>query len=191
MEENKGRFTVETELSQELMKEGYRTVIYRTWRGIVYIGLAVLSFGIAAYEAYDAWHSARMGWGDAWNSSLPYIVYFLLIGGFIMGRLIAAPGLAARKYVRRLAAVHGNAPMIVSYVFADDGIHSQSSAGQKIDTAYDQIIAVYKTAHGIVLRRKLNLIEMLDKEKLQGGALEDFRAFLQEKMPNAIFHWKR
>ena len=58
MEENKGRFTVETELSQELMKEGYRTVIYRTWRGIVYIGLAVLSFGIAAYEAYDAWHSA-------------------------------------------------------------------------------------------------------------------------------------
>nr|AHF24325.1 hypothetical protein [uncultured bacterium Contig17] len=54
MEENKGRFTAKTEFSQELMKEGYRTVIYRTWRGIVYIGLAVLSFGIAAYEAYDA-----------------------------------------------------------------------------------------------------------------------------------------
>ena len=192
MEEENCRFQVETAPSQELMKEGYRVVIYRTWRSIVNIALAIVCLGAAAYQAYDALKRARLGWGDAWNNNIPYMIYFLVLAGFIIGRLIAAPGIGARKYMKRLAAVHGDAAALkVTYSFADDAIHSQSSTGQKVDTAYDQIISVRETAHGIVLARKLNLFEVLDKETLQGGSLEDFRTFLQEKMPNAKFSWKR
>lgn len=191
MKQNDCRFQIETTPSKELMKEAYLAVIYRTWKGWVYIGLALLCLGIAAYNAYDAWHAARMGWGNIWEINLPYILYFLLLGGFITGRLIAAPELGARKYMKRLAAVHGDpSAMKVTYFFSDDAMHSLSSAGQKIDTAYDQIIAVRETVHGIVLVRKLKLFEILDKSRIEGGTLEDFKAFLQEKMSNAKFHWK-
>ncbi len=192
MEQHDHRFQIETVPAKELMKEGYRVVIYRTWNGMLNIGLAVLCLGIAAYLACDAWHGARMGWGNAWERNLPYVVDLLLIAGFVTGRLIAAPELGARKYMKRLAAVHGDAAALkITYFFSDGGIHSDSSSGQKIDTAYDQIISVRETAHGIVLLRKLKLFEILDKSKIEGGTLEDFKAFLQEKMPNAKFHWKR
>ena len=191
MEKNNNYFTVEATPNQTLMKEGYQVVVYRSWRGIVNIGLAVLCLGIAAYKAYDAWHWTRIGWEDAWEHNLSYIVYFLLIGGFVLGRLIAAPELGARKYMRRLTAVHGDCSTLhISYFFADDVIRSDSSTGQKTETAYDQIISVHETASGIVLRRKLGLFEIIDKSKIQGGTLEEFRSFLLEKMPNARFHWK-
>ncbi len=192
MENYNSQFTVETTPSQTLMKEGYRVVVYRNWRGIVNIGLAVLCLGLAAYKAYEAWHWTRIGWEGAWGDNSSYIVYFLLIGVFVLGRLIAAPGLGARKYMRRLAAVHGDCSTLhISYFFADDAIHSDSSTGQKTETAYDQIVSVHETSNGIVLCRKLGLFEIIDKSKIQGGTLEEFRSFLLGKMPNAKFHWKR
>ena len=79
----------------------------------------------------------------------------------------------------------------LTYYFDDDHMHSQSSSGQKVETAYDQIVAVHETAHGIVMRRKEQLFEALDKSAIEGGTLEGFKTFLQEKMPNAKFHLKR
>ena len=141
--------------------------------------LALLCLGIAVYQAFEAWQGARSGWENAWGHNLPYIVYFLVLGGFVTWLLIAMPALYARRYVKQGAAV-----------FADDSIHVESSTGQKYDTAYDQMLYARETSHGIVLVRKQRLFEMLDKSRIEGGTLEEFRTFLQEKMPKAKFYWK-
>ena len=50
MEQHDHRFQIETVPAKELMKEGYRVVIYRTWNGMLNIGLAVLCLGIKLFH---------------------------------------------------------------------------------------------------------------------------------------------
>lgn len=191
MEQKDSRFQIEMTLTKELIKEGHLAIFYRTWNGVMDIGLVVLGLGLAAFAAFCAWNTERAGWDGAWEHYLPYIVFFLLLDGIIIGMLIASPGLLARSSMKRLTILHGDTfALKITYFFADDAIHSQSSTGQKIDTAYEKILSVHETAHGIVLRRKMSLFDILDKSRIEGGTLEDFKAFLQEKMPNAKFHWK-
>ena len=191
MEQNDHRFQIETNPTKELMKEAYEAVMWHSWRAWVYVAAIALGLGLAGYRIYDANLWSMRGYGDAWKNNMIMIVYCLLIAAYLLVRLFTAPGLAARKFMRRLEAVHGDiSTMKITYSFHDDLIYTQSSTGQKIETAYDQIIAVHETAHGIVMRRKENLFEALDKSAIEGGTLEGFKAFLQEKMPGAKFHWK-
>ena len=192
MEQNDCRFQVETVPSKELMKEAYEAVMWHSWRAWVNVAAIALGLGVAGYRIYDAYLWSMRGYGDAWKNNMIMIVYCLLLAGFLLVRLFTAPGLSARKFMRRLEAVHGDiSTMKITYSFHGDLIYTQSSTGQKIETAYDQIIAVHETAHGIVMRRKENLFEALDKSAIEGGTLEGFKTFLQEKMPNAKFHLKR
>lgn len=192
MEHDDCRFQVETTPNKELMKEAYGTVMWHSWRAWVYVAAISLGFGLAGYRIYDAYTWSMWGYRDAWRDNMVMIVYCLLLAIYLLVRLFTAPGFSARKFMRRLEAVHGDASTLkLTYYFDDDRMHSQSSSGQKVETAYDQIVAVHETAHGIVMRRKENLFEALDKSTVCGGTLEDFKAFLQEKMPNAKFHLKR
>ena len=192
MEQNDCRFQVETVPSKELMKEAYEAVMWHSWRAWVNVAAIALGLGVAGYRIYDAYLWSMRGYGDAWKNNMIMIVYCLLLAGFLLVRLFTAPGLSARKFMRRLEAVHGDiSTMKITYSFHGDLIYTQSSSGQKLETAYDQIVAVHETAHGIVMRRKEHLFEALDKSAIEGGTLEDFKAFLQEKMPGAKFHWKQ
>ena len=192
MEQNDCRFQVETVPSKELMKEAYGAIMWHSWRAWVYVAAIALGLGLAGYHIYDANIWSMRGHGDAWKDNMIMIVYCLLIAAYLLVRLFTAPGLSARKFMRRLEAVHGDISTLrITYFFDDDRMQSQSSSGQKIETAYDQIISVHETAHGIVMRRKENLFEALDKSAIEGGTLEGFKTFLQEKMPNAKFHLKR
>ena len=192
MEQNDCRFQVETVPSKELMKEAYEAVMWHSWRAWVYVAAIALGLGLAGYYIYDANIWSMRGYGDAWKNNMIMIVYCLLITAYLLVRLFTAPGLSARKFMRRLEAVHGDvSTQKITYFFDDDRMHSLSSSGQKIETAYDQIIAVHETAHGIVMRRKENLFEALDKSGIKGGTPSMFLAFLQEKTPNAKFHLKR
>lgn len=192
MEQNDCRFQIETNPTNELMKEAYSAVMWHSWRAWVYVAAIVLGFGLAGYRIYDANLWSMRGYRDAWRDNMVMIVYCLLLAIYLLVRLFTAPGFSARKFMRRLEAVHGDASTLkLTYYFDDDRMHSQSSSGQKLETAYDQIVAVHETAHGIVMRRKEHLFESLDKSAIEGGTLEDFKAFLQEKMPGAKFHWKQ
>ena len=191
VEKKEKRFQIETQMTSELMKEGYRVVMNRSWGRKVLLVLALLCLGIAVCQAFEAWQGARSGWENAWGHNLPYIVYFLVLGGVLIWLLIAMPALWARRYRKQSAAVYGDGFEIkVLHTFADDAIHVESSTGQKFDTAYDQMLYVRETSHGIVMVRKQRLFEMLDKSRIAGGTLEEFRTFLQEKMPKAKFYWK-
>ncbi len=192
MEQKECRFRAETAPSKQLMKEAYGAVMWHSWRAWVYIAAIALGLGLAAYHIDDARIWSARGYGDAWKNNMIMIVYCLLLAVYLLVRLFTAPGLSARRFMRRLEAVHGDiSTMKITYFFHDDLICTRSTSGQKIETAYDQITAVHETAHGIVLRRKEHLFETMDKSAVEGGTPGDFKAFLREKMPGAKFHWKR
>ncbi len=191
MEQNDCRFWMEVNPSKELMQEGYRAVIFYSWRLAVYGALAALGLWRAGRYLYLAYYWNSMGWKEALGDYLPYGLYFLLLSGLMIGMFLYMPALSARRYMKRMTAVFGDAATLsVSYRFAEDALHTQDSTGQRIDTAYDQFVSVRETANCIVLRRKMSMFHTLDKSRLEGGSLADFRAFLQDKMTNAKFHWK-
>lgn len=191
MEQENTRFQIEMSPSQNLMKEAYQAVLWHSWRAWVYAVGAASLLGLGLYRLYKASVWANLGWADAWSDYLPLTIYCFVLAALLLFRLLTAPGFSARKYMKRLTAVHGDAARLkIVYRFDASGIHSQSSTGQQIDTAYDQIVSVHETSHGIVLRRKENLFEVLEKSGIQGGTLGDFRTFLEEKMPHAKRRWK-
>lgn len=192
MEQNDRRFQIETNPTKELMKEGYRAVIFHSWRPAVYGVMAALCLWQTGRYFYLAFYWNSQGWEEAFSTYLPYGLYFLLLTGVMIGMFLTMPALSARRYMKQVAAIHGDVNALsVIHRFDEEGIYIHSSIGTDIHTAYDQIVSVWETAHGIVLRRKMSMFEMLDKSRLEGGTLEDFRAFLQEKMPGAKFHWKQ
>jgi len=192
MEQYDRRFQAETTPTKELMKESYRAVIWHSWRLAVYGALAALCLWRAGRNIYLAFYWNSRGWEEALGDYLPYGLYFLLLAGAAIYMFLFMPALSARRYMKRLASIFGDAASLtVSYRFDEEQLHSQDSTGQKIDTAYGQFVAVRETDNCIVLQRKMSMFHVLDKSKIQGGALEDFKAFLQEKMPGAKFHWKQ
>ena len=191
MEQENERFQIEMTPQKELMREGYRIMIWHSWRAVVYSILAALCMWQTGRYFNLAFYWNGQGWDEAFGYYLPDALYFLALTAATLALFFFMPALSARRYMKRLASVFGDpAALTVSYRFGEDALHSQDSSGQKIDTAYDQYVSVWETAHCIVLRRKMSVFHVLDKSKIRGGVLGDFKAFLQEKMPQAKFHWK-
>ena len=192
MEQENIRFQIEQKPDQVLTKEGCAVNMWYSWQAWANVAIAVLLLAIGGYFLFNAAVWAPRGYGSLWKENLPIIVWSLGFGVLFLVRLFMFPGSYARKYIKRLTVLYGDpAALAITYFFGDDGIHSELSNGAAVDTAYDQILSVHETAHGIILRRKMHMFDSLDKSKIQGGTLPDFRAFLQEKMPKAEFHWKQ
>ena len=188
--EEKHCFQAEFTPDSSLVKECYRATLHRSLTSFLYIIFSVLLFGYAAYHIYSALNSVY-SWRYELYRSLPIIAYCLLIAGLGIVMRSTLPGRLARKYMKQTSSLYGDAAVTATFFFDDDAIRLQSSTGERRETAYGQIISVYETAHGVVLRRKPNLFEMLNKETIRGGSLDDFQTFLREKMPEAKFHWKK
>lgn len=192
MEQNDCRFRIETTPTKELMKEGFRTVAWFSWRPVFFGAMAAFSVWKMGDSFYNASCWARLYNQDTAQQYILLGLCWLALAALATGYVLVFPSLSAKRYMKRNAALFGDMnALLVTRQFCDDCIHSTSSTGTELQTAYDQIISVWETAHGIVLRRKMNLFEMLDKSRIESGTLEDFKAFLQEKMPDAKFHWKQ
>lgn len=192
MEQNDCRFRIETTPTKELMKEGFRTVVWFSWRPVFFGAMAAFSVWKMGDSFYNASCWVRLYNQDTSRQFILLGLCWLALAALAVGYVLVFPSLSAKRYMRQNAALFGDMnALLVTRQFCDDCIHSTSSTGTELQTAYDQIISVWETAHGIVLRRKMNLFEMLDKSRIESGTLEDFKAFLQEKMPDAKFHWKQ
>ncbi len=190
MEEQEARFRAGFVPSRELMRESYRAVFRHSWRAAAYIALAAFCLGMALYCAY--WIKVFLDTGYGAGRLPVYAALFLAMAAYPVALLLFTPALAARGYMRRLAAIHGGTEgLSVAYAFGDEGVRELDSTGAKVDTAYGQIRAVYETERCVVLRRRMRVFQVVDKGSVQGGSLREFRAFLQEKIPAARFHWKR
>lgn len=182
--EEKHCFQAEFSPDRTVVKESYRVTMIRSAGGIINIVLAILCLGFAVYLILpDPWYMLKY---HSW-----YIAYFFFVVGFLIVRLIVLPGIFARRYLRRLSEVYGDAPQKADFFFDDDLIRCRSGDGGKRETAYDQIRSVHETAHAVVLRRRQNLFEMLNKETVQGGSVEDLLTFLEKKNPKAKVYRKR
>ncbi len=191
MEQPDIRFQFEQSPSQELTSEGSATVMWHSWRAWVSLAAGIILLGASAYSFYHIYIRPDPGPKGALLSNPAFIVYCLILGVYSLARLFILPESRARKYMKRLEAVYKDpAGLTITYCFKDDGYHSRTSDGAVINSAYDQILAVYETPHGIILQRKMHLFESLDKSRIQGGTLPEFKSFLQEKIPAAKFRWK-
>ena len=184
-------FYLENSPSKELMTEGYRAMIRHSRRAIVYCIAIAIGLALAVHSFLTARNPLNLELGI--TPSLLYSLYFLLLSGFLAWRLFTSPRKAAATYMKRLAVVYGDdtSALTVTYSFTEDHIHSASSNGAHSDMTYDQIVAAYETSHVIVLRFQQKLFETLDKSKIQGGSLQDFRAFIEKKATSAKVFWKR
>ena len=193
MEENEYqyRFVSETTPNREMMKEAYWGNFLRSWRLAAYAVVALLNLGLAGKYIYEAWYWSSQGWPEAWMDYVRDIAVFSALGLILVIVLLTAPALSARRYMKQLETVYGNGAIPTVFRFyADDGMHLETSTGEKTMTAYDQILSVVETEHCILLRRKMSMFEVLEKDRIHGGTLDEFKAYLEEKMPNVRFHWK-
>ena len=183
MDEEKYSFHAKVTPTQELYKEAYQTVIWHSWRPYLFIGLMLACLFLAGKALYD---------GDYRNpSTISFAIYFLLLAVYPAWRLLSTPTKAARKYMKRLSEVFGEkVDCTNTYSFGDNAYHIHTANGGDVDTAYSQIKSIYETKHGIVLKRAQDLFEVLDKSTVQGGSLQEFRGFLEQKMSGAKFSWK-
>ena len=188
-EEREYRFRVESPLSKELITEGYRIATWHSWRVIVYALAILFFFGFALKYTVEAGRLAAAGVKDAWSTYLPYIAAMSTLGILYVCLQVLSPGRYARRYMRQREAMHGDiSTQKAVYFFGEHGFHSEGSIGTKIDKDYDRIVSVYETEHAIVMLQKPQLLYPMDKSRIEGGSLEEFRAFLKEKMPWAKFH---
>lgn len=77
-----------------------------------------------------------------------------------------------------------------SHIVFEDKIRTEGTTGAKMEVEYGQILRVKETEHLILLKRKKNLVHMLEKDKFIRGDLPGFRAFLMEKIPDGKFRWQ-
>ena len=192
MDQDKIRFQIEQTPSQELTKEGSTVIMWHSWRTWLNVAAVLMLLVVVGCLVYNAAVWASRGYDSVWKDYFPRILFYLVFGIFFLVRLLILPESRSRKYISKLSAVYGDpVALTITYSFGDDSYQTKTSDGATINTAYDQILSVYETTHGIIMERKMHLFESLDKSRIQGGTFPEFRTFLQEKMPNAEFHWKR
>lgn len=185
------RFHVESPLERELLTEGYRALMLRSWRFILGMILTLACIGFAVKYTADAARLVREGYTGVWEKWLPHILFMTALG--IANTVLHAtnPGRCSRRFIRQREALYGDAAhQKADFFFCDELFHAEGSSGVKFETAYAQIRSVYETKHGIVLKQKENLFHILDKSRIDGGSPEELTAFLKEKLPWAEFHMK-
>jgi len=185
-------FYIETTLDKTLLKEGMAVMIHHMWRFAICLVLIAVYYGFGGYGLYRLISYARMGVPFDYLKRLIPSTAVLLVGAVVSTVIVlSSPSRMAKKHLKRLDVIHNDQkPRTVFYHFKDSIMVAEGSSGEIIDTSYDQIIAVYETKHTIVLRRKMNLFETLDKSKVSGGSLDEFKAFLESRMNQTKFHWK-
>ena len=181
-EEAACRFTAETMPDEQLMKEGYQAVLWGSWRSVVALLIGAISLIIAGrYIVYSFTVSGLV----------PYVAVFLFLGGFTLYNLFSLPKRSAQRYFKVASQMENGVKKlrIVDY-FGEDSVRMEKADGSKNSIRYDQVKYVYETKHGIMLRLQMLTFHAIAKEGLRGGSVEEFKAFLKEKMPWAKFSMK-
>lgn len=164
------------------MKEGYRAVIWHSWRPVLGLAAGSLCIGVAVWYIVN---STRV------SGLVPYIAILLLLGGYNLYNVFTLPKRSARRYFKTASQLENGVKKLrtVDY-FGEDSIRMERADGSKNTMRYEQVKYVYETEHGIMLRLQMMAFHPLAKSGLRGGTLEEFRAFLKEKMSSAKFSMK-
>jgi len=100
--------------------------------------------------------------------------------------------LGARQYEKVNGELYPGKTPQVTWHFYEDHITAQSNLSETIEQVeYSGIIRVKETKTHFLLFRRMRLFYHLDKAGFEQGDKGEFAAFLQEKIPDAVFQLKK
>jgi len=184
------RFEVSFSPTKELILEMQRAFLF-SGRNLCYLALGLLPLYEAGKHWYDVIQWNQAGFAEYAAQMIPWAIYWTALLLAVVAVWYFMPALYARRYMNQVREMYGGFKEVaIAYRFYEDKIRTEGTTGTKMEVEYGQIIRVKETEHLILLKRKKNLVHMLEKEKFIRGDLTDFRAFLMEKMPDGKFRWQ-
>ena len=162
-------------------------------RRIVYWVICTGFFAFLVYQLVDTirW-TARTGASffaqtNVWILLAGIALYVVL---FIL--LILAPRRFIKKRVKQMRELYGEKRVEIRAAFFDDAVAFHNAASNAdLKHAYSVFKQVAETKDLFLLRSEQKMVLALDKSGFDGVDVPGFRAFMDEKCPNAKRGWKK
>ena len=124
------------------------------------------------------------------------LFWFIIVGfvlyGFLIVRGILAPRIFARKETKRLKETYGTTEITVKFTFFDDALEMHNLAsGAKWNLPYTSLKRMTETKDLFLIRTQQKQIIPIAKLGFDGTDIPGFRAFMDEKCPNAKRKWRK
>lgn len=185
-QEPKARFINTTIHTRRNMQRAYQASMPR-WRILLMTGMYILV--VLIFVATLAICISSGGEIAMPVSSIIALIYVVLMSIYV---LFLRSRLAARRYEKVNAELHPGKTPQATWHFYEDHITAQSNLSETIEQVeYFSIVRVKETKEGFLLFRRMRIFYLLDKAGFEQGDKGEFAAFLQEKIPDAIFQLKK
>ena len=145
------------------------------YQKILFPVLGVLASASGLYNLY-------MAWGNTRN----YLFAFLLfpMAAWCFGRLAVYCENYAKQTLKRMNELYQAEPEVFVDLYPDEMVAGISVSEERQKTTYDHIIRLKETKYLILLWRPQKMFYPIEKARLEGGTVDELKAFLQEKNPN-------
>ena len=170
--------------------------MYRSIRFVRRLLVFLLSFGFLCYTAYKM--SQLIQWTAYYREPIykQTLFWFCIVGfvlyGFLIVLEIFAPRLFAKKETKRLKETYGTTDITVEFTFFDAALEMHNLAsGAKWRLPYTSLKLLTETQDLFLLRTQQKQLIVLSKLGFDGTDIVGFRAFMDEKCPNAKRKWKK
>ena len=184
------RFEVSFSPTKKLILEMQRAFLF-SWRNVCYLALGLFALYEAGKHWYDVIQWNQGGFAEYAAQMIHWAIYWTALLLLDVAVWYFMPALYARRYMNQVREMYGGPNEVaIVYHFYEDRIRTEGTTGAKMEVEYGQIIQVKETEHLILLKRKKNLVHMLEKDKFTRGDLPGLHAFLLEKIPDGKFNWR-
>ena len=193
MEENERKpiFTNTYVPNEETDRQMFRSVRFVRRLFLLLLGVAVL-----CYLVY--WMIRLIQWAAYYREPIytQSLFWICIVGfalyGFLIVREILAPRIFAKKQAKRMKETYGTDTITVEAAFFDDSMafHNRASNAE-MRLQYGALKLLTETKDLFLLRTQQKQLIVLSKLGFDGMDITGFRAFMDEKCPNAKRKWKK
>jgi len=185
-QEIKPRFINTTVHTRRHMQRAYQASM-PLWRILLVTGLCILVVLIFA-----ATLAISISSGGEIAMPVTSIIALIYVALMIVYVFFLRSWLAARRYEKVNGELYPGKTPQVTWHFYEDHVTAQSNLSETIEQVeYSGIIRVKETKTHFLLFRRMRLFYHLDKAGFEQGDKGEFAAFLQEKIPDAVFQLKK
>ena len=126
------------------------------------------------------------------NSSVWILVLGVLLYALIVVRELLAPDTFSKRQARQLKESYGTEHITIEASFSDDAVdfHNQASDAD-MRVPYASLNLLTETEDLFLIRTAQRQVIALSKAGLDGTDVPGFRAFMDEKCPNAKRKWRK
>ncbi len=172
--------------------ETYRQMYRRIRKGLTW--LTTILFGAAAiYAIYTVIRLAVIYGGSIFTSVHPWLM--IVMAAYLIFAIVfiaCAPRRLAKKALKRLQEMSGGKTPSVRAEFFDDTVefHNDANKGETV-LQYSVFKKIGETEDLFLLWTQQKQVIPIAKYGFSGVTIEGFRAFMDEKCPNAKRKWRK